>query len=106
MDSTEPMEPLLTKPLHLSCATSGVAPEGQDDTDTRQNGYRFTLPFYLSPILKKKRFLFVFLFMFVDACLTIKNVSTYTVIILVVPLISFSAKNVLKMFDIIIHLFL
>merc|ERR1711935_738187 len=52
----------------------GDIEEGVDSTAKPRKGYTFTVPFYLSPMLKSKRFLFVFLFMFVDACLTLKNV--------------------------------
>ena len=38
-------------------------------------GPKVSIPTHLSPVFRTKRFIFVFLFMFVDATLTIRNVS-------------------------------
>ena len=44
-----------------------------ENNETR--GQKVFIPTHLSPVVRTKRFIFVFLFMFVDASLTIRNVS-------------------------------
>ena len=51
---------------------------GDDAEDLNENGFnrqKVSIPTHLSPLVRTKRFIFVFLFMFVDAFLTIRNVS-------------------------------
>ena len=59
----------------LNDVVSTSSSSSDDSTKKTKPDHVFEVPFYITPVLKKKRFLFVFLFMFVDACLTLKNVS-------------------------------
>ena len=53
---------------------NGDEEEGlNENSETR--GQKVFIPTNLSPLVRTKRFIFVFLFMFVDATLTIRNVS-------------------------------
>ena len=53
---------------------NGDEEEGLNE-NSKTRGQKVFIPTHLSPVVRTKRFIFVFLFMFVDASLTIRNVS-------------------------------
>ena len=53
---------------------NGDEEEGSNENSATR-GQKVFIPIHLSPVVRTKRFIFVFLFMFLDASLTIRNVS-------------------------------
>ena len=53
---------------------NGDEEEGLNE-NSKARGQKVFIPTHLSPVVRTKRFIFVFLFMFIDATLTIYNVS-------------------------------
>ena len=51
---------------------------GDEKETSETRGQKVFIPTHLSPVVRTKRFIFVFLFMFVDASLTIINVSLFS----------------------------
>ena len=68
-DDSEIYQDRKTKSEHNGDEEVGL----NENNETR--GQKVFIPTHLSPVVRTKRFIFVFLFMFVDASLTIRNVS-------------------------------